>query len=267
MNVSVLMTIYNRSKLLNRSLPSVIKQLETNDEIIVVDDGSTDNVMEIVEKYRKNFLNIHYFRREKSGYNNGAIPKNIALKKSKNELIIISDPEVIHLTGCIKQIKSYIKNNDRLFITVGTMFFVGDKFQPKIESGEYDLVEYVKNHKGIPVREGNGWFDEQKNVWMMKDQLAPFIGGIKREHLMAIGGWDERFNQFWGHDDTDVQTRLRIYGIRQITDNAIMGIHQYHSRPTPQSMVGVDSVNLEIVKEHHYKNKYLANEGIEWGKL
>ncbi|NMD28104.1 MAG: glycosyltransferase family 2 protein, partial [Bacteroidetes bacterium] len=51
--VSVIMATYNRSGLLQRSIPSFINQIFKDCELIVVDDGSNDNSFEIVNHYMK----------------------------------------------------------------------------------------------------------------------------------------------------------------------------------------------------------------------
>lgn len=267
MKCSVVMTHYNRAKLLDRSLPSVIKQLDKDDEIVIVDDGSDNlDVVDVVKKHRANFANIKLFRRKKEGYNNCAIPKNIALRHASNELIIVSEPEVMHYSDCIKQFKEIHNKHDKVFVVAGKMFFVGKDFQPRIESGEVNLINYIKTELGIPIRDGNGWFDERRNIWYMENQLAPFIGSFKRKHLMELNGWDERFDKFWGHDDTDLMTRLRIFSVETLSDNNIVGIHQYHDRPPQSAVAGVDTVNLKFVQEHNDNNEYKANiDNPKWG--
>ena len=56
-NTSVIIPTYNRSKLLNRSIRSVLNQTFQPNEIIVVDNGSTDDTREMISK---NFRNICY---------------------------------------------------------------------------------------------------------------------------------------------------------------------------------------------------------------
>ncbi|MDZ7658655.1 glycosyltransferase [Fodinibius sp.] len=63
--VSAIITTHNRADLLPRALDSVIVQSYDNVEIIVVDDGSTDNTPEIMEKYREQ-VPVKYIRLDKS---------------------------------------------------------------------------------------------------------------------------------------------------------------------------------------------------------
>ena len=54
MKISIIIPIYNTQKLLSRSIESVLCQEYTNFELILTDDGSTDNSPAICEKYAQN---------------------------------------------------------------------------------------------------------------------------------------------------------------------------------------------------------------------
>jgi len=73
--ISVVVPIYNVEKFLPQALDSIIKQTYSNLEIILVDDGSTDNSGLICEEYAKNDLRIKVIHKENGGlgsaYNTG----------------------------------------------------------------------------------------------------------------------------------------------------------------------------------------------------
>ena len=56
--VSVILTVYNRENYLNRSIDSLLNQNFTNWELIAIDDGSTDNSLNVLRSYEENFPNI-----------------------------------------------------------------------------------------------------------------------------------------------------------------------------------------------------------------
>ena len=51
--ISILITNFNKEKFLNNSLKSVLNQTFSNYEIIIFDDASTDNSVEIIKRYKK----------------------------------------------------------------------------------------------------------------------------------------------------------------------------------------------------------------------
>jgi glycosyltransferase involved in cell wall biosynthesis len=64
MNISVVIPIYNRCKLLSRALLSVFSQTLLPAEVAVIDDGSTDGTNTMV---RKEFPEVTYYRQENRG--------------------------------------------------------------------------------------------------------------------------------------------------------------------------------------------------------
>ena len=58
--ISVIVPVFNLEKYVIRTLDSIINQTYKDIEIIVVDDGSTDNTGEIVEVYAKKYFDIDY---------------------------------------------------------------------------------------------------------------------------------------------------------------------------------------------------------------
>ena len=85
--ISVIIPTYNRSKLLNRSIRSVLNQTFQPNEIIVVDNGSTDDTREMVSK---NFRNIRYIYHDKKGVSSA---RNAGIRISKSNWISFLDSD------------------------------------------------------------------------------------------------------------------------------------------------------------------------------
>ncbi len=89
--VSVIIPTYNRANLLPRAIESVLKQTFKDFELIIVDDGSTDNTKEIVNNYIKKDNRIKYIYQENSG--GPAKPKNTGIKIAKGKYIAFLDSD------------------------------------------------------------------------------------------------------------------------------------------------------------------------------
>lgn len=89
-DLSVIMCVYNTAKYLTKSIESVLSQTYENYEFIIVDDGSTDNSYDIIQKYKKN-KRIKIIQNEK---NMGvSYCRNLALKQSNGAYISFLDSD------------------------------------------------------------------------------------------------------------------------------------------------------------------------------
>ena len=88
--ISILVPVYNVAEFLPLCLESIINQTEKNFECFLINDGSTDNSLEILKKYAKNDKRLKVIDKPNSGY--GA-SLNLALKKASGEYISIVEPD------------------------------------------------------------------------------------------------------------------------------------------------------------------------------
>ena len=86
--VSVILPTYNRAKFLARSISSVMNQTFASWELIVWDDGSTDNSVEVVASF--NDLRIHYFQDQNHG---AAFARNRAIERSTGKYLAFLDSD------------------------------------------------------------------------------------------------------------------------------------------------------------------------------
>lgn len=109
--ISVIIPTYNRESLICRSVKSVLENTYKNIEVIVVDDGSTDNTSEIIKE-----INDKRFKYIKLRKNRGACyARNLGIKKSTGKYIAFQDSDdLFHKDKLEKQIKNLIKNNSDL---------------------------------------------------------------------------------------------------------------------------------------------------------
>ena len=99
--ISVCMATYNGERFIKKQLDSILLQLSENDEIIISDDGSTDNTIKILEKYNDHRIKIfHHDKRISKFYPKSKIPivsfnfEN-ALIHASGDYIFLSDQDDI----------------------------------------------------------------------------------------------------------------------------------------------------------------------------
>lgn len=103
--VSVIVATYNRAGLLSKCLSSIINQTYNDIEIIVVDDGSTDNSKEIV--YSFNDKRIVYINEGKVG--NVSMLRNIGIRVSNGEYIAFCDDDDMWMKDKLEKLMEYLK--------------------------------------------------------------------------------------------------------------------------------------------------------------
>lgn len=88
--ISVIVPAYNAGKTLYKCLDSVIGQTYKDLEIIIVDDGSTDNTAEIMKGYAKQYSNIRCIHQENAGVSRA---RNIGIENSVGEYLYFIDAD------------------------------------------------------------------------------------------------------------------------------------------------------------------------------
>ena len=109
MKLSVIIPVYNVENYLDRCLKSVEEQTYRDAEIIIVNDGSTDNSYEIVEKYAARNDNFIAYTTENNGLG-GA--RNYGLSKSSGEYVVFLDSDDYVSPDCLEKFVSAAEKND-----------------------------------------------------------------------------------------------------------------------------------------------------------
>src|ERR1700688_231827 len=86
--VTVVIPTYNRGHLIHRALGSAIADIDGDDEIIVVDDGSTDATVDVIRKFED--PRIRYIRQANLG---AGAARNRGTSEARNELVAYLDSD------------------------------------------------------------------------------------------------------------------------------------------------------------------------------
>ena len=124
--VSVITPSFNAAKVLPHAINSVLSQSYQNFEIIVVDDGSTDNTKEVVEKYinNSNPCRIRYIYQENAGVSNA---RNTGMKKAKGQYIAFLDSDDIFLEESLAERVHFLSQNQAIALVFTDYYLINDK--------------------------------------------------------------------------------------------------------------------------------------------
>jgi glycosyltransferase involved in cell wall biosynthesis len=157
MKVSVILPIYNAEQYLEECLKSIYRQTFKDYELIAIDDGSTDNSLDILERYRNSINNMTIISRENKGL---AFTLNEAIKISKGEFICRMDADDVMIKNRIKiQYEFLINNQD--YVACGSSYeIIGDiknkvilpTFKSANEALAYMLFENPFVHPTMMIR-------------------------------------------------------------------------------------------------------------------
>ena len=108
--ISVIMPIYNVSNYLNKSIESIQNQTIDDIEIICVDDGSTDDSVDVLEKLQKKYNNITIISQENSGP--GAARNNGILHANGDYIAFLDGDDIFLDTQALEKMYLTAKEND-----------------------------------------------------------------------------------------------------------------------------------------------------------
>ncbi len=127
--ISVIIPVFNRSALIRRAVDSVLSQSLPPDEIIVVDDGSTDDTLRILKNYERKIKIIAQKNRGVS------TARNAGIREAKGDWVALLDSDDEWLPKKLEYAVEYIRNNPAIKIFQCEEIWIrnGKRVNPKIK--------------------------------------------------------------------------------------------------------------------------------------
>lgn len=205
MKVSVIIAAYNEERYLSDCIESVMKQTYPVEEIIVVDDGSTDSTVKIAHAFG---LPVHVIQQTNSGV---SVARNNGIENASGDLIAFLDADDIWRPDKLRQQVEYLNsNNDVIAVASGFSVF----------------------GKGIGVRDVHTSDSEFLNYQPIDHLIVP------RVHLSTLVVRSKvakmvRFLENIGDaEDLIYVSYLRTFGPIGSVDNILVGRRQHPSQAT-----------------------------------
>lgn len=188
--VTAIIATFNRAALLPNAINSVLNQTFTDLELLVVDNGSTDDTRSVVESYKDNRI-VYIINEKPSG--SCAAPRNIGVGKAKGKYLAFLDDDDIwypqKLQFCMAEME---RHPEAILVCHAQNVVLNGSILKKNTCGPWTSDMYKRL-----LYEGNC--------------LGPGSVVIKKEALVDIGGFDTR-QEYLGCDDYDLWIRLAAKG-------------------------------------------------------
>ena len=157
--LSVIMSVYNGEKYLSEAIDSVLDQTLTDFEFIIIDDGSRDKTVEIINKYKEKDNRIILIKNK----NNLGVSKssNKGIKNSKGEYIARMDADDISLSNRFEKQIKFLEENKEVDLVYSDIEVIGTgklKYRTNIDFIELKRIFWHHNpiiHSTILFRKKN----------------------------------------------------------------------------------------------------------------
>lgn len=181
--VTIITPAYNRADYLQETIESVLQQDYPNVEYIVLDDGSRDSTVELLQTYTgKLYWESHS--------NMGEIRTvNKAYSMAKGDYIAVINSDDPLLPGAISAVVETFLNNPDVLVVYPDWQYIDANGKPvmDVQTPEYDYIEMLSKHKCMP---GPGTFVSKKalNLTGLRDPQVKYISDFDLWLRMGLNG-------------------------------------------------------------------------------
>lgn len=177
--VSIILPTYNRSWIIARAVKSVLDQTFEDFELVIIDDGSTDDTDEVLKKFSDSRIKLI-----KTEVNGGVCrARNLGLKNAKGELVAYLDSDNLWYKNYLEVMVDAFKKNIVLVYSGQNLILIGGaKDSPKV------LGRKTRNEKYNLTKLTYGNYIDISCVLHKKAVLAEV--GYFDENLKVLEDWD-----------------------------------------------------------------------------
>lgn len=187
--VSVIMPAFNVAPYIGAAIASVLAQTVQDWELIIVNDGSTDDTVEAAQSWADSDSRIRIYHRENGGI---SAARNTALEHATGEFIAILDSDDLWQPSYLEEQLAIFAARPSVDIVTGNGWYLGGRLH------------------GRTVRPSPDDRPQPTLITILGDEMAIFIMSVFRRRVVeAIGGFDERLRS---NEDYDYWLRAAVAG-------------------------------------------------------
>jgi glycosyltransferase involved in cell wall biosynthesis len=200
-SVSVIIPVFNRREMLARAVRSALDQTHADLEIVVVDDGSTDDIKSVLDEFDDK--RILYVRHERNRGTPAA--RNTGMRCAHGEYVGFLDSDDEWFKNKVeRQLSDLTERGDRYQISYHALDVLDDVSSRIVKRSTF-------SKKGVILH------DALQSCCIGLMQML-----IRKDDIARVGEFDERF---WSHDDWDLLIRLSECYEFAYTDEILARLH------------------------------------------
>jgi glycosyltransferase involved in cell wall biosynthesis len=234
--ISILLATYNWPQALKLCLESLATQTDRNFEVIIADDGSTQETRSLIDQFQaSSSIPIQHLWQEDQGFRKTRI-LNQAIKAAKGDYLIFLDGDCIVQSDFVARHRALAETG---YLVTGSRVLLNEALtQELLNWPHWDLQGFNKNllfkrlrsqinkYWPLKIKLGNGhWRDYKQFVWR---RIKGCNMACWKADALAIQGFDETMTG-WGHEDADFVFRLQQNQIKRKSGSwATEVFHLFH---------------------------------------
>ena len=218
-NLSVIITTYNRPAALNVVLAGYYDQKIKPKEILIADDGSTEDTARMIELWKTRGLPLQHCWHEDRGFRRSEII-NLAITRVTTPYVVFTDGDCVPLRNFVADHALYAEKG---YVLAGGRVLASEEFTERLESGQGScshrgFLFWLKQRLSGNINRltpllrlpDSGWRKASPSDWEL---VRGCNLSLALDDLINADGYDESFVG-WGYEDSDLAVRLINNGIK-----------------------------------------------------
>ena len=259
MRASVIVVAYNSQACLEPCLASILRELGPQDELIVVDNGSTDGSADLV---RAQFPQARLLPGTNSGSAGG---NNRGAAAARGAYLVFLNPDTVLQPGALTALLAPLEQAGEVALTTACIVYMD-------RTAIVNTCGNTMHYTGLTYCRGAGQPRSAYRESCEVDAVSGAAFAIRREVFEELGGFDEQF--FLYVEDTDLSWRARLAGYRCLYVADAVVAHAYRPAYTPTKAFYLDRNRHLMLLKNLSRATYvrmlpglLLAELVTWGFL